>query len=221
MEHNGNCVGAHEINNVSPLDCEMHCICGFSSIDGNALARHLATCERQTAYPSLESVQENTVKRNMLDMLGLVRRDDDDESDDLLAPVDGDGDADDRHMDHENDNATVSESDGTSEQTVPVQDDYNQVMASETSDEHFNTTISLDDLAPPSVAPPETDRTPQLRDEYQVNLWTKWDEDRKFKTKKKIYLQSLATPRVVPLMQEHNEYENLPNEVAPTGFDSL
>ncbi len=141
----------------------MHCICGFSSIDGNALARHLATCERQTAYPSLESVQENTVKRNMLDMLGLVRRGyDDDESDDLLAPVDGD--ADDRHMDHENDNARVSESDGI----VPVQDDYNQGM---TSDEHFNTTISLDDLAPPSVAPPpETDRTPQLRDEYQVKL---------------------------------------------------
>lgn len=164
MEHNGNCVGAHEINNIFPLDCEMHCICGFSSIDGNALARHLATCERQTAYPSLESVQENTVKRNMLDMLGLVRRDDDDESDDLLAPVDGDGDE--RHMDQENDNATVSEN----EQTASVQDDYSQAMTSETSDEHFNTTISLDDLAPPSVAPPETDRTPQLRDEYQVKL---------------------------------------------------
>lgn len=163
MEHNGNCVGAHEINNVLPLDCEMHCICGFSSIDGNALARHLATCERQTAYPSVESVQENTVKRNMLDMLGLVRRDDDEESDDLLAPVDGDGD------DRENDNAI--DANGTStDQTAPVQDDYNQVMTSETSDEHFNTTISLDDLAPPSVAPPETDRTPQLRDEYQVNV---------------------------------------------------
>lgn len=37
------------------------------------------------------------------------------------------------------------------------------------------------------------------------------------------FSQSLATPRVAPIMQEHNEYENLPNEVAPasTGFDSL
>lgn len=217
MEHNGNCVGAHEINNVSPLDCEMHCICGFSSIDGNALARHLATCERQTAYPSLESVQENTVKRNMLDMLGLVRRDDDDESDDLLAPVDGDGDE--RHIDQENDNATVGENDGAPEQTVPVQDDYNQVMTSETSDEHFNTTISLDDLAPPSVAPPETDRTPQLRDEYQVICWKSINGSAEINN---YILQSLATPRVAPIMQEHNEYENLPNEVAPpTGFDSL
>lgn len=218
MEHNGNCVGAHEINNISPLDCEMHCICGFSSIDGNALARHLATCERQTAYPSLESVAENTVKRNMLDMLGLVRRDDDDESDDLLAPV-GDGDGDDeRHIDQENDNATTNENGG--EQTVPVQDEYHPVLTSETSDEHFNTTISLDDLAPPSVAPPETDRTPQLRDEYQVQFI----ENRFIEVRKFIHLsfQSLATPRVAPIMQELNEYENLPNEVAPpTGFDSL
>lgn len=166
MEHNGNCTGAQlEINNISPLECEMHCICGFSSIDGNALARHLATCERLSAYPNVESVQENTVKRNMLDMLGLVRRDEDEESEDLLAPVDGD----DRNAQSNASHETVTQNEASA---APVADVFNPAITSETNEQHFNTTISLDDLAPPSVAPPETDRTPQLRDEYQVNALT-------------------------------------------------
>jgi len=54
---------------------EMHCICGFATSNGNKMAQHLANCGLSTCYPSLEAANENAVKRNMLDMLGLVRRD--------------------------------------------------------------------------------------------------------------------------------------------------
>jgi len=54
---------------------EMHCICGFATGNGNKMAQHLANCGLSTCYPSLEAASENAVKRNMLDMLGLVRRD--------------------------------------------------------------------------------------------------------------------------------------------------
>lgn len=57
------------------LTSEMHCICGFSSANGNCLAKHLLTCHHSSVYPSYESAQENIAKKNMLDMLGLVRRD--------------------------------------------------------------------------------------------------------------------------------------------------
>lgn len=53
----------------------MHCICGFSSANGNCLAKHLLTCHHSSVYPSFETAQENIAKKNMLDMLGLVRRD--------------------------------------------------------------------------------------------------------------------------------------------------
>lgn len=53
----------------------MHCICGFATSNGNKMAQHLANCGLSTCYPSLEAANENAVKRNMLDMLGLVRRD--------------------------------------------------------------------------------------------------------------------------------------------------
>lgn len=89
--HTTDCLGPHSELNVpqKPLDQEMHCVCGFSSSEGNALARHLATCGRSTAYPTVEAAQENTVKRNMLDMLGLVRRDEDDDDDESLGGSDG------------------------------------------------------------------------------------------------------------------------------------
>lgn len=58
-----------------PLPNEMHCICGFSTANGNNMARHLNNCGQKSAYSSLQMAQENTVKRNMLDMLGLVKRD--------------------------------------------------------------------------------------------------------------------------------------------------
>lgn len=57
------------------LQSEMHCICGFSSANGNSLAKHLLTCHHSSVYPNFERAQENIVKKNMLDMLGLVRRD--------------------------------------------------------------------------------------------------------------------------------------------------
>lgn len=40
------------------------------------IARHLSLCEMSTAYISHEIAVENAVKKNMLDSLGLVRRDD-------------------------------------------------------------------------------------------------------------------------------------------------
>lgn len=60
------------------LRSELHCICGYSSDDGNQVAKHLANCERKTAYPSAEQAQAVTdTQHSMLDVLGLVRRNDD------------------------------------------------------------------------------------------------------------------------------------------------
>lgn len=167
MEHGANCVSGINLETTvsSSLDLEMHCICGFSSSDGNALARHLASCDRRSAYASVEAAQENVVKRNMLDMLGLVRRggeDGGDDSDDLLQPVERSGE----NVESEDENATAPSA--SAELAPPATTDEPM----DTSDQQFNTTLSLDDLAPPSVAPqPETDRTPQLSDEYQVNYY--------------------------------------------------
>ncbi|XP_017487415.1 PREDICTED: uncharacterized protein LOC108375777 [Rhagoletis zephyria] len=77
FEHAAECSGGSGARDVMelPLPNEMHCICGFSTSIGNKMAHHLATCGQKSAYASVEAAQENTVKRNMLDMLGLVRRD--------------------------------------------------------------------------------------------------------------------------------------------------
>ncbi|XP_044267010.1 uncharacterized protein LOC123012884 [Tribolium madens] len=56
------------------LPYEMFCICGYSDIDGNMMARHLAICERKSAYPSKDAAKEATVTHSMLDVLGLVRK---------------------------------------------------------------------------------------------------------------------------------------------------
>lgn len=132
---------------------------------GNDLARHLATCDRKSAYESAEVAQSNTVKCNMLDMLGLVRRDGEDEedsSDGLLIPADQQQQLLSKSIDRENDKAQP-----TSQQNPPA----NVPAAAPNAIDDFNTQLSLDDLAPPqSVAPqPEQDRTPQLSDEYQVS----------------------------------------------------
>lgn len=77
FQHTSDCTGPTGTKDVMemPLPNEMHCICGFSSANGNNMAHHLASCGQKSAYPSLPQAQENTVKRNMLDMLGLVKRD--------------------------------------------------------------------------------------------------------------------------------------------------
>lgn len=154
---------------MSTLDAEMHCVCGFSNSEGNALARHLATCDRRSAYATVESAQENIVKRNMLDMLGLVRRDDEDESDDLLQPVN------DRRAStaESEDDAGAAEQLAAPPAPAEIAGGSGTVTAAGSYDgdqQQFNTQLSLDDLAPPSVAPqPETDRTPRC-DEYQVKV---------------------------------------------------
>lgn len=157
----------------------MHCICGFSSSEGNALARHLVTCERKSAYSSVEIVQENTVKRNMLDMLGLVRKDDEDDDDGGGTDAGGSADV----GDSTGGNDTIGDTEPTTVASENLSNDNiatsdiehhiqqnNDVIMDSANEQQFNTQLSLDDLAPPSVAPPitEPDRTPQLRDEYQV-----------------------------------------------------
>ncbi|XP_058446535.1 uncharacterized protein LOC131427400 [Malaya genurostris] len=168
---------------VFQLDAEMHCICGFSSSDGNALARHLVTCDRKSVYPTVEACQENTVKRNMLDMLGLVRRDDeggDDVSEQApSAVVESEPEA------STSEQAGFSGGDTTSIAYDPSQSLYN---IAGTGNEQFNTQLSLDDLGPPSVLAQQqqdTDRTPQLKDDYQ----------------------SLATPRVPQMDTDQGEYD--------------
>lgn len=42
------------------------------------MAKHLAICERKSAYPSIESAQAATVTHSMLDVLGLVRKPEED-----------------------------------------------------------------------------------------------------------------------------------------------
>ena len=77
FQHTSDCTGPTGTKDVMemPLPNEMHCICGFSTANGNNMAHHLASCGQKSAYPTLQVAQENTVKRNMLDMLGLVKRD--------------------------------------------------------------------------------------------------------------------------------------------------
>lgn len=93
-------------------------------------------------------------------MLGLVRRDGEDEedsSDGLLIPADQQQQLLSKSIDRDNENNPKA-----SGQTAPPNSVPNAM-------DDFNTQLSLDDLAPPqSVAPPELDRTPQLSDEYQV-----------------------------------------------------
>lgn len=131
---------------------------------GNDLARHLATCDRKSAYESSELAQENTVKCNMLDMLGLIRRDGDDEEDssDLLIPADQQQQLLSRSIDRESEN-----SDKILHSSLQ---NNQQPQSAPNSIDDFNTQLSLDDLAPPQSVTLQTepDRTPQLSDEYQV-----------------------------------------------------
>lgn len=56
------------------LDGKLHCVCGYCSNDGNMIAKHLALCERKTAYPTAEMASAVTESHSMLDVLGLVRK---------------------------------------------------------------------------------------------------------------------------------------------------
>lgn len=75
--HSSNCNGETESRYALelPLEQDMHCVCGFVSSIGNKMAEHLGKCGQKTCYPTLEVATENTVKRNMLDLLGLMRND--------------------------------------------------------------------------------------------------------------------------------------------------
>lgn len=165
LDHVATCNGAvSELeNDTTDLPGQYFCICGFAGSNGNSLARHLASCERKSAYVSAEAAQHNTVKRNMLDMLGLVRRDGEDEEDsneDLLIPADQQQQLLSKSLDRDEQKDDVAhENNDAASESAPVA----------APNDEFNTQLSLDDLAPQSVAPPvEHDRTPQLSDEYQV-----------------------------------------------------
>lgn len=100
----------------------------------------------------------------MLDMLGLVRRDGDDEEDssDLLIPADRQQQLLSRSIEGETEN-------GDRIQHSNLQNNQ-QPQPPPNAIDDFNTQLSLDDLAPPQSVAPQTepDRTPQLSDEYQV-----------------------------------------------------
>uniref|UniRef100_A0A6P7F2W9 Uncharacterized protein LOC114324247 isoform X3 n=1 Tax=Diabrotica virgifera virgifera TaxID=50390 RepID=A0A6P7F2W9_DIAVI len=74
QEHNAKCSKTNNPIAEEKLPFEMFCICGFSNTDGNRMAKHLATCERKSAYPSRADARSATVTHSMLDVLGLVRR---------------------------------------------------------------------------------------------------------------------------------------------------
>lgn len=66
-----------------PLDFELFCVCGFSSSDGNEMAGHLAICERKSAYPSAEAASKASITPGMLDVLGLIRKDESKDPEDI------------------------------------------------------------------------------------------------------------------------------------------
>nr|XP_023022355.1 uncharacterized protein LOC111510656 [Leptinotarsa decemlineata] len=68
------CSKSHNPVAEEKLPFEMFCICGYSDTDGNQLARHLAICERKSAYPSRNEAKSATVTHSMLDVLGLMRK---------------------------------------------------------------------------------------------------------------------------------------------------
>lgn len=199
MEHVSMCVDADNKSKAlppSPLGQKMFCICGFTSEDGNELANHLAQCDKKSAYDSADEALANTVKCNMLDMLDLMPRDggdDDDSSDNLLIPAD-------------QQQQLLSKSiDGTGKASAADDGQPPQAV------DDFNTQLSLDDLAPPSVAPQneQDDRTPTLSDEYQV---TNHIFPAVFSTIMRfvsLHFQSLATPRVAsyPPQYDSNEFQ--------------
>ncbi|CAG9814476.1 unnamed protein product [Phaedon cochleariae] len=74
QEHNAKCSKNQNPVAEEKLPFEMFCICGHSSTDGNQMARHLAICERKSAYPSKAEAKSATVTHSMLDVLGLVRK---------------------------------------------------------------------------------------------------------------------------------------------------
>ncbi|CAG9771175.1 unnamed protein product [Ceutorhynchus assimilis] len=73
--HTSKCVKNAQKNAPNdPLPCKMFCICGFNHQDGNQMAKHLALCEKKSAYPSLSEAKSASVTHSMLDVLGLVRK---------------------------------------------------------------------------------------------------------------------------------------------------
>lgn len=205
LEHVSSCIDADDEAKAlppSPLGQKMFCICGFSSDDGNELANHLAQCDKKSAYDTSDAALENTVKCNMLDMLGLMPRDgeeDDDSSDNLLIPAD-------------QQQQLLSKSiDGAGK--APAADDDEDLSKTQPPQaiDDFNTQLSLDDLAPPSVAPQneQDDRTPTLSDEYQVNFTHQSHQSDPPISFGFFFFQSLATPRVAsyPPQYDSNEFE--------------
>ncbi|XP_045469965.1 uncharacterized protein LOC123677474 isoform X2 [Harmonia axyridis] len=74
MTHNAKCKGLNSVIPPETLPYEMFCVCGFRDVDGNSMAKHLAICEKKSAYPSEAEAKSATVMHSMLDILGLVRK---------------------------------------------------------------------------------------------------------------------------------------------------
>ncbi|XP_018346712.1 PREDICTED: uncharacterized protein LOC108751155 [Trachymyrmex septentrionalis] len=63
-----------------PLDKKLQCLCGYTSIDGNQLARHLIKCKKLSARPVDDSTS------GMLNSLGLVPKTASEEADEKFNP---------------------------------------------------------------------------------------------------------------------------------------
>ncbi|KFB43745.1 AGAP001141-PB-like protein [Anopheles sinensis] len=195
INHAVNCNPRVSSHPVAKLGQEMHCNCGFSSFDGYALARHLSVCGKgEGVYPSVEAAQANVVKRSMLDMLGLIRRDEDEQIADgknsETVPTSSSPSQEPPEPSLEiqalDEDEPMSQDTTLHEALDETMEDNDEEMSERGGPallalltiRHNRCTIlrlSLDDLGPPSVLPAQdSDRTPQLKDDYQ----------------------SLATPRV-------------------------
>ncbi|XP_065217107.1 uncharacterized protein row isoform X2 [Planococcus citri] len=59
-----------------PLDNPLHCACGFTSSDGNAIASHLINCKRKIAYRNPEKAAQYSVQMQSASFPTLVNLDD-------------------------------------------------------------------------------------------------------------------------------------------------
>lgn len=136
------------------LEHDVYCVCGYSTNNGDDMAKHLLKCDHKSAYPTLEEAEEN---------INCSNENDDDDEDSNSVP--------DIPVDQQKQLLSKSIDDGNqTDKSIDQQNDQTKNDGNNVSDD-FNTQLSLDDLAPSSVAPStqtELDRTPQLSDEYQV-----------------------------------------------------
>lgn len=173
------------------LGQEYYCVCEFSTNEASTLARHMVSCERKTAYVSVEAARENTKQTGVLDGLGLVATEGHAEEDSSMNVTNEVEEGEDGEM------ATTAAGDGEVGGEVPVDGEEVQEEATQHMDvtteegggleaplvdgggdmgdntqnymapEDYNPNLSLVDLAPtPSVIVQHMPES-AVRDDYQ------------------------------------------------------